>query len=126
MAVLNVQSRRCLAGVLLLLVSSYLSYQHSRESVLISTSARRHTNRTLKVHVHIPAVQTSKERALNLESIHASRESISFTQPEHGMWPDHQMVLKCKLPDPSTTSYEKGTHMLSSGLRIALFRKQHA
>eukprot|EP00983_Pelagomonas_calceolata_P000086 2598-Pelagomonas_calceolata.AAC.1 len=41
--------------------------------------------------------------------MHASRESISFSQPEHDVWPVHQMVLRCKLPDPQAA--KKGAHM---------------
>eukprot|EP00983_Pelagomonas_calceolata_P056372 1144566-Pelagomonas_calceolata.AAC.3 len=59
--------------------------------------------------------------APNLTCIHASRESICLSQPEHGMLPVRQMVLRCEVPNPSTTSRERGTHVLSSGLRVALF-----
>eukprot|EP00983_Pelagomonas_calceolata_P000907 32803-Pelagomonas_calceolata.AAC.1 len=51
-----------------------------------------------------PRRRFNKHSAPNLASIHASRESICFGQLEHGMWPVRQMVLRCKLPNPSSTS----------------------
>eukprot|EP00983_Pelagomonas_calceolata_P079793 1154869-Pelagomonas_calceolata.AAC.3 len=36
------------------------------------------------------------------------------------------MILRCKLPDPSTTSQKRGTQMLCTGLRDVFFCVQHA
>eukprot|EP00983_Pelagomonas_calceolata_P037238 1136248-Pelagomonas_calceolata.AAC.2 len=91
------------------------------------------------VHVHIPAAdqfewyaQPQGYASISTEPrfwqayMLAGRASIlclvSFSQSEHGLRPVHEMVLKCKLPRPSTTSPMRGTHMLGSGLRVA----QHA